>query len=51
METSNSTGSPMQGSSINSSRRSYNLKNKKTKVKMKTMQDILKHGKKNIKFK
>jgi|TARA_R110000868_G_scaffold65399_7_gene195670 hypothetical protein len=51
METSNSTGGPMQGSSTNSSRRTYNMKSKKKKVKMKTMQDVLQHGKKNIKFK
>jgi len=51
METSNSTGGPMQGSSTNSSRRTYNMKSKKKKVKMKTMMDITRNGKKNIKLK
>jgi len=52
METSNTTGGPMQGSSINSSRRQHNIKRKKKKkVKMKTMMDITRNGKKNIKLK
>lgn len=45
METSNSIGGPMQGSSINSSRRTYNMKSKKKKVKMKTMMDITRNKK------
>tara|TARA_S200002703_G_C3729054_1_gene224088 strand:+ start:7 stop:153 length:147 start_codon:yes stop_codon:yes gene_type:complete len=45
METSNSTGGPMQGSSTNSSRRTYNMKSKKKKVKMKTMMDVLRNKK------
>jgi len=45
METSNSTGGPMQGSSTNSSRRTYNMKSKKKKVKMKNMMDITRNKK------
>ena len=45
METSNSTGGRMQGSSTNSSRRTYNMKSKKKKVKMKNMMDITRNKK------
>ena len=45
METSNATGGPMQGSSTNSSRRTYNMKSKKKKVKMKNMMDITRNKK------
>jgi len=37
MVTTSTIGGPMQGTSINDSRRKYNLKNKKKKKKLKTI--------------
>lgn len=47
MVTTNTIGGPMQGTSINDSRRKYNLKNKKKKKKLKTMMDLTRNAKKN----
>ena len=48
METSNSPGGPVQGTSTNDNRRKYNFTAKKRKKKkMKTMMDVLRNAKKN----
>ena len=52
METSNSTGGKVQGTSINSTRRKYNfIKGRKKKKKMKTMMEITRNAEKGIKLK
>ena len=47
METTNTIGGPMQGTSINNSRRKFNLKDKKKKKKLKTMMEVTRNAKKN----
>ena len=48
METSNSPGGLVQGTSTNNNRRKYNFTaKKKKKKKMKTMMDVLRNAKKN----
>ena len=47
MVTTNTIGGHMKGTSINDSRRKYNLKNKNKKKKLKTMMDLTRNAKKN----